>query len=69
MITKILYRVKRADGGVSVSPIKPEGDCEKLVRIIADEGKVVTKDGLTLFNAIDTESAEGWREIDEIPEK
>ena len=39
MQTVILYRYKRADGGYSVSPNRPEGEYETRVRLIADISK------------------------------
>lgn len=59
-----IYRYVRADGGTTVSPDKPEGKCTELFRIIADEGKAVTKDGENLFCVVDTDSADDWYEID-----
>lgn len=64
MTVKKMYRFKRADGGVTVSPIKPECEYTEMSRIIADKGKAVTKDGVNFFAVIDTDSAEGWREVD-----
>lgn len=59
-----LYRFKRPSGGITVSPIKPECEYTELVRLIADEGKLLT-DGETVTPCIDTDTAEGWWEIDE----
>lgn len=59
-----LYRYVRPDGGTDISPVKPEGDYEILYRIIAAEGKVVSRDNLNFYGVIDTESAEGWLEYD-----
>ena len=63
MQTVILYRYKRADGGYSVSPNRPEGEYETRVRLIADEGKALT-DGTTVAGCVDVQSPEGWTEID-----
>lgn len=75
MTVKTLYRYKREDGGITVSPEKPDCEYTELVRLIADEGKMVTKDGENLFPVIDVNNAEGWYEVDapvedfpEIPE-
>lgn len=59
-----LYRYNRADGGVTISPVKPDGEYTKMVRLIADEGKVLTKDGVNFTTCTDVESAEGWYEVD-----
>jgi hypothetical protein len=64
MIDKTLYRYKREDGGITVSPIKPDCEYTELHRLIADEGKVLT-DGVTVTSCIDVDDAEGWAEIDE----
>lgn len=64
MEIKTLYRFKREDGGITVSPNKPEGEYTELVRLVADEGKVLTQDGERLFCVIDTDSADGWYEVD-----
>lgn len=64
MIVKTLYRFEREGGGVTVSPSKPDTEFSVLYRIIADKGKVITKDNISFYSVIDTESAEGWREVD-----
>ena len=58
-----LYRYTRPDGGISVSPIKPNVEYTEMVRLIADEGKALT-DGTNTTMCIDVSSAEGWTEID-----
>ena len=63
MTVKKMYRFKRADGGVTVSPIKPECEYTEMSRIIADNGKVVTKDGVNCYGVVDTKSTEGWYEV------
>lgn len=58
-----LYRYTRPDGGISVSPIKPNVEYTEMVRLIADEGKALT-DGTNTTTCTDVSSAEGWTEID-----
>ena len=58
-----LYKYTRAEGGVTVSPNKPECEYTEMFRIVADEGKVLTN-GETTTYCVDVESAEGWTEID-----
>ena len=65
MTVKTLYRYERAEGGITVSPNKPECEYTERYRLIADEGKYVTKNGVDLYCAIDTDSVDGWREITE----
>ena len=69
MQIKELYRYKREDGGINVSPIKPEGDYTTLYRLIADEGKALAKDGENLCAVIDTDSTDGWYEVDAVEEE
>lgn len=59
-----LYRYKRNDGGITVSPDKPDRNYTELFRVIADEGKSITKDGKMLCSSIDTDKVEGWYEVD-----
>lgn len=58
-----LYRYTRPDGGISVSPIKPNVEYTEMVRLVADEGKALT-DGTNTTTCTDVSSAEGWTEID-----
>lgn len=60
-----LYKYQRADGGVSVSPVKPEGEYTEMYRLVADEGKALTKDGENLTTCVDTDTADGWYEVDD----
>ena len=64
MNIKPLYRFKREDGGITVSPIKPDGEYTEKVRMIADEGKAITKDGENFYSVIDADSAEGYYEVE-----
>lgn len=63
MQTITLYRYTRPDGGISVSPIKPNVKYTEMVRLIADDGKALT-DGTNTTTCTDVSSAEGWTEID-----
>lgn len=56
-----LYRYVRADGGVTVSPVKPDGEYTVLYRLIADEGHTIT-DGVKHVECVDTEDPEAWDE-------
>lgn len=60
-----LYRYQRDGGGVTVSPEKPECEYTETYRIIADEGKAVTLDGIDLRPVVDTDSTAGWYEVDD----
>ena len=63
MDKKTLYRY-RSDGHVIDSLTKPEGEYTERVRIVADEKKRITKDGVTLYSVIDADSDEGFYEVD-----
>ena len=63
-----LYKYTRPDGGVSVSPVKPEGEYAPMYRLVADEGMALTKDGEHLTSCADVNSTEGWYEV-EMPEE
>lgn len=61
-----LYRYHRADGGVTVSPVKPEGvEYTMKLRLIADDGKVLTRDGVETTPCCDVDSVDGWYEVDD----
>ena len=59
-----LYKYTRPDGGVTVSPVRPEGEYEPMYRLVADEGMVLTKDGENLTSCADVESVIGWYEVE-----
>lgn len=59
-----LYRYNRADGGVTISPVKPDVEYTEMVRLVADEGKVLTKDGENFTTCVDADTADGWYEVD-----
>lgn len=66
-----LYKTTRADGGVTVSPNKPEDDTPYTtgLRLLADKDKALTKDGKNLCYCVDTDTTEGWYEVDRPQEK
>lgn len=59
-----LYRFEREGGGTTVSPNEPDELFTNKLRLIAEDGKRLTKDGKKLYSVIDAESAEGWYEVD-----
>ena len=70
MQIKTLYRYKRADGGITVTPEKPEGiEFSEKLRLIADEGKMLTTDGENLSPCVDVDDVAGWYEVDSPEEK
>jgi hypothetical protein len=60
-----LYKYQRADGGVTVSPNKPECDCTEMYRLVTDAGKLVTNGEVEPTGCIDVDNTDGWYEIDE----
>lgn len=63
-----LYKYTRDDGGITVSPVKPEDtDYTTLSRLIADEGKELVN-GETRTICIDTDTPDDWTEEDTIEE-
>ena len=58
-----LYKYERENGGVTVSPVEPSCEYTEMVRLVADEGKELVN-GEQKTSCIDTESAEGWVEVD-----
>ena len=64
MKTITLYRFKRANGAITVSPVQPDAEYTELMRLVADEGKSLTQDGEKLCKVIDVESDGGWYEVD-----
>lgn len=65
MQTITLYRYTRSDGGITTSPVQPDGvDYDLRYRLIADEGKTLT-DGTTVTTCTDTADPVIWTEIDD----
>lgn len=64
MQTITLYRYSRECGGITVSPIKPDGvNYEIRYRLIADEGKTLVNGDITA-ECVDVDNVDGWDEID-----
>ena len=59
-----LYRYNRPDGGVTVSPVKPEGEYTEMFRLVADEGMLLT-DGNNTTICTDTDNPSVWYEIED----
>lgn len=64
MQTKPLYKYTRADGGVTISPTKPDVEYTQMYRLIADEGSEITNGQITT-TCIDVVSFEGWHDADD----
>ena len=65
MITKPLYSYKK-DGYIIDSPNKPECEYTERYRLVADDKKLLTKNGTDLFSIIDIDITDylNWREVD-----
>lgn len=64
MQTIILYKYIREDGGISTSPVKPNAEYTEMFRLVADEEKALTRDGVNLASCVDVVSIDGWYEVD-----
>lgn len=60
-----LYKYERAEGGITISTNEPNTEYTEMLRLIADEGKALTKDGKEFTPCADVDSADGWREVDD----
>lgn len=58
-----LYRYTRPDGGVTVSPVKPDVEYIELYRLIADDGMELT-DGANRTFCTDTDTPDIWEEVE-----
>lgn len=59
----ILYKHTRSDGGITVSPVKPDCEYTILYRLVADEGNILSNDKEETA-CVDTETPEEWSEIE-----
>lgn len=59
-----LYQYKREDGGITESPIKPDVEYTEVLRLVADEGKALTKDGVNTTPCEDVEDIKEWYEVE-----
>lgn len=62
MQTIPLYRYIRPDGGVTVSPVKPDAEYAEMFRLVADEGHVLTN-GEDTTTCVDTDKPSLWSEV------
>lgn len=64
MQTIHLYRYTRPEGGVTVSPVKPDGEYTELFRLVADEGMILTNGTDTTY-CVDTDNVDAWSEVED----
>lgn len=65
MQVKTLYRYEWAEGRVMDALTKPEDKpYTERYRLIADDGKVLTYNGEVIGSVIDTDTLEGWDEVE-----
>lgn len=62
-----LYRIIESTGATTISPREPESGEYYLdrFRVIADENKVLRRNGAIYGPMTDTDTNEGWEEIDQ----
>ncbi len=65
MQTITLYRYTREDGGVTTSPVKPDGEYTEKVRVVADEGKRLALPDGSYAPCADLDTADGVVEEDD----
>ena len=70
MTIKQLYEIIRPDGGVTISTAEPDGPYVPYLRLIADEGKILTN-GTVQVPAVDVPFGDQglWTEIDDEDEE
>lgn len=64
MKTVNLYKYVETNGTVVTPHARNEEDTPDSYRLIADEGKIL-KNGETLTYCVDTNTTDGWEEIDD----
>lgn len=70
MIIKTMYRYEREEGKVTVSFAQPtDKPFTEVYRLIAEEGKVITKDGVDVFECKDVHDYTGYYEIEKVEEE
>ena len=62
MIIMNTYKYYEDERHYCVSPIKPDCEYTEAVRLIAEEGHALTKDGINYYYCVDADSADGWLE-------
>lgn len=63
MIIMNTYKYYEDERHYCVSPIKPDCEYTEAVRLIAEEGHALTKDGINYYYCVDADSVDGWLEI------
>ena len=62
MIIMNTYKYYEDERHYCVSPIKPDCEYTEAVRLIAEEGNALTKDGINYYYCVDADSVDGWLE-------
>lgn len=65
MEVKILYKYNRENGGVTVSPQKPNCEYTEMYRLIADDGMELVKGDIRTV-CVDADTTDGWVETEAI---
>ncbi len=68
-----LYKYQNTNGGIVISPHAPKEECEfqPMLRLVADEGKCITKDGENLYCCLDMNLGDesAYYEVDAPPDE
>lgn len=64
MQIKPLYKYARTDGGITITPIKPDVAHTQLYRLVAEDGGEITNGEITT-TCIDVESHDGWHDVND----
>lgn len=62
MIIMNTYKYYEDERHYCVSPTKPDCEYTEAVRLIAEEGHALTKDGINYYYCVDADSVDGWLE-------
>ena len=67
MIIKTMYRYEREPGKITVSFTQPtDKPFTEVYRLIANDNKVITNDGVNICECIDVDSYDGYYEIEKV---
>lgn len=65
MTSKTLYKFIDENGWVCFSLQEPDVEYETWLRLYADRGKLLTQNEVDLYSMIDTETIDGWYEVND----
>lgn len=65
----VLYQHTNKNGETFLLPFRPCAKWVMVLRLIADEGKMLTHDGKYLYSTMDVGTSYRWYEVDEIADE